>query len=62
MKAGDLVRVKDIAAYGNVFMQSIVGQTGIVLEVCQKMGRVVVMLCERERAYKLPLEDFEVIK
>ena len=62
MKVGDLVRVKDVAAYGNAFMQSIVGQTGIVIEACPGfMVWAVVMLCDSMRAYKLMSQDLEVI-
>ena len=32
MKAGDLVKVKDCAAYGNVYMQQIAGYVALLID------------------------------
>ena len=32
MKAGDLVKVKDCAAYGNIYMQQIAGYVALLID------------------------------
>ena len=64
MKAGDLIRVKDFAAYGNAYMQSISGHLGIVVEVLsvpRHYDRAVVLLCDSVQITTLQTRNIEVI-
>ena len=58
MKAGDLVRVKDLLGY-NAYMQNLAGHTGVVVDVIGH-GRVALILLF-EKFHKVHEDDLEVI-
>lgn len=67
MKIGDLVKVKDICAYGNADMQNLAGHVGVVMETgCfpdwEWMGSstcIKVFICGAVE--KILLEDLEIV-
>ena len=58
MKVGDLVKVKDVCAFGNVYMQSIAGWIALLLER-KPDGQMLILT--QGRAWRVSHSDLEVI-
>ena len=55
MKIGDLVKVKDCCAYGNVYMQQIAGFVAVLLE--HDMGLDVMTILTQGKAWRVRPSD-----
>ena len=57
MKAGDLVRVKDLLGY-NAYMQNLAGHTGLVLN---KINGTLYLILILDKPHKVNENDLEVL-
>ena len=59
MQVGDLVKVKDSAAYGNAYMQQIAGWMGLFLRVSNDESEYLILT--QGKTWRVSPSDLEVI-